>query len=322
MESEDTTISEPILEYMFYDIASEHNVKKEFDKLKAAGCTPKITQIFGGELDGKYDISIPIVDFVLYYGRYLRRKFPNVPIGDVYVAFCETAAKNIAKGDFPEYQVEKYNDNAAKIKKYKHYLNNTDFEKLDCVRKIQQLYFSADSNNSVVQNLRLEKTSFNANTYIPLGSNAKKKQNKLSVSQIEDTYILIDSKEDNARIKQQFAEYQKRGYLPKMNSVLTEKGNSIYAKHRISIPFYAYADLICSLFIKKYPAGRDMPLGKALIIIFDRLYQRTADESCKQQYKMLAETIKDNIRQFDSHKVSDSQKLLKQWRKRYIQREL
>lgn len=322
MGSEDTTISEPILEYMFYDIASEHSVKTELDKLKASGCTPKITQIFGGELDGKYDISLLIVDFVLYYGRYFRYKFPNVPIGDVYMAFCEAAAKNIAKGDYSEYQAEKYSDNVAKIKKYRNYLNNTDFEKLYCVRKIQQLYFSADSNNSIAENLKLEKTSLNAYTYVPLASNDREKQNNLSVSQMEDTYIPAESNKDKAIIKQKFDEYQKKGYLPKMNSVLTTKCGGIDVKHLISMPFYAYVDLLCGLFIKEYPAGKDIPLGKVLVMIFERLCQRTADESCKQQYLMFVETIKDNIRQFDSYKASDSNKLLKQWRKRYIQREM
>lgn len=288
--------------FIFLNICSIDNKNKVVKKLETAGFKPEIRPIIGGDLDGKYDILLPLTHYILYSYAKVDRIYHGVPLGKAYVGLWEGAASYAKEQALSEHVVSNFEQNIATVKEYEEILNHKELKDIKKLKEIEDAYFAPDDENS--------------NKSFTQSSHPETRERKYTLEDIEKIQVIMLRNYKDKKSKEEILEYKKEGYCPKTIPVVRPVGDGLQAAEYVSIPFYAYLKFMRDLYIEKGFQEIDAPLGDKVMWISDFLCSTQIDSVLKASFSVVRDAVSDNLEHFNAFKLRDADKLFEEWQKK------
>lgn len=326
MKGQDKPNQKLELVYMFLDVCSPTGKDEIVHDLKENGYRPRVTEIIRGELDGKYDISVPLTDFILLYSNRVSQDLNELSLGTAYENMCGTDLVYAIDDELSDYKVTKYSENYDNIVKHKKFLNGCDLGNIARLANLEKWIFSPTVDNNHKHNNmhknNVEKETVEIDDKLSneslLFTNKKQKKalrKRYSLGEVEKFNVLVSAAKNN-NMDTAMKKYHRKGYYPRMLAVPVKLGDTMETNNYISIPFYAFIDWVGDAFSNKSEQEKQKPLGSMLIRTLRYITAEIDDPVFKRHYAIIEKGITDNIKHFNKYTLNDTAKLFKEWEQR------
>lgn len=328
MNSQDNPNQKIELVYMFLDVCSPTNKDEIVCNLRKNGYRPRVTEIIQGELDGKYDISLPLTDFILLYSNKISQEISELSLGAAYEDMCATDLLYAIDDELTDYKVKKHSENYDNIVKYRKFLNSCDLGNIAQLAELEKWIFAPTADDSRKHNkmhrnnvekrkeaVEIDNNLSDENLIFTHEKQKKALKKRYSLAEVEKFNVLVsDGKSSN--LDTAMKKYHKKGYYPRMLAVPVKLGDTMKTNNYISIPFYAFIDWVGDSHSKKSEQEKQKPLGSMLIRTLRHIAAEIDDPVFKRHYKITEKGISDNIKHFNKYTLNDTGKLFDEWQQK------
>lgn len=302
--------------YMYLDTYTKESAEEAARKLIREGYRPKLKEVVGGDLDGQFDVNLPLTDYVLYMQKDRPFEFKNKPLGVVMESLCDEQLDYAEYYELSNHKIQKYHENMETILTNKTPLNNNTISSIKRIQSIERAFYS-DINNfeKNEEDKKMSPNNFNEQSFVFAPEKQKEALGKkYKLEEVENKNVLLFVDKNDLETLDRIQDCRNSGYSP-IRIAVPKRVNVDLMKIEsyVSVPFYAFADWAQKEHFANRPESKDMPLGDALIKTCKDLTNEYSDNVLDRHYEVLQKAISDNLEHFNKHKLKDAGELFNKW---------